>query len=415
MPGRPAPRRPDKRPRGPLLPRRSPALALCLGLCLGFCLSLARPAAGGELRRSMVFMRPLLMGDAYAAMGDEPSTLFYNPAALATMPGGAVEAFTPQMIVDDILFSAILDPDELEEEYGDLTEDDFDDLVGTTLFTNINFRMPFVTSPEAGTAWGVGLDTLAFLEVLNSPLGPSLLVEYFTDLVLFRSYATRLTRRLAVGITPKLVGRLGINKVYTSGELFLGGETLSLENDAAFQDLQDGTVFWTPGVDLGLLYALPFAESWHPRVALTALNLGGWNEGDGSRGMEFGKRPNATAPPQAGELPQINTLGFAVSPTYHGVRYSLAVDFVDLDRRILPGDDLYLRTRVGLEIGIAIRQDGVPLLSLLFGSNATHGSFGVMSRVWIFEIGFGTYRVELGQKPGDNPDDRYGAVFGFRF
>jgi len=413
MPGSPAPRRPDAWPPDPVRPRRLPALAGVLWLAL--CLSLALPAAGGELRRSMAFMRPLLMGDAYAAMGDEPSTLFYNPAALATMPGGAVEAFTPQMIVDDIVFDAIVDPNKLEDEYGDLTEDDFDELIGTTLFTDVNFRMPFVTSPEAGTAWGVGLDTLAFVQILDSPLGPSLRLEYFTDLVLFRSYATKLTDRLAVGITPKLVGRLGINKVYTTGELFLSGESLSFEHDEAFQDLQDGTVFWTPGVDLGLLYALPFAESWHPRVALTALNLGGWNAGDGSRGMEFGKRPNATAPPQAGELPQINTFGFAVSPTYHGVRYSLAVDFVDLDRRILPGDDLYLRTRVGLEIGIAIRGDGVPLLSLLFGANATHGSFGVMSRVWIFEIGFGTYRVELGEKPGDNPDDRYGAVFGFRF
>ncbi len=384
-------------------------------LWLGLCLTLALPAEGGELRRSMSFMRPLLMGDAYVALGDEPSTLFYNPAALATMPGGAVEAFSPQLIVDDILFNAIVDPSKLEDEYGDLSEDDFDDLIGTTLFTDLNFRMPFVTSPEAGTAWGVGLETLAFLEILGSPLGPSLRLEYFTDLVLFRSYATKITERLAVGNTPKIVGRLGLNKVFTTGELFVSGESLNLDNDPAFQDLQDGTTFWAPGVDLGLLYEFPFAESWHPRMGISALNLGGWNDGDGSRGMEFGKRPNATAPPQAGELPQINTLGFAVSPTFYGVRYSLAVDFVDLDRRVLPGDDLYLRTRLGLEIGIAIREDGVPLLSLLFGSNATHGSFGVMSRVWIFEIGFGAYRVELGEKPGDNPDVRYGAVFGFRF
>ena len=110
MPGSPAPRLPEPSPRGPVACRPGPR-AVLHGLCLALCLiGFALPAAGGELRRSMTFMRPMLMGDAHAAMGDEPATLFYNPAALATMPGGAVEAFTPQMIVDDDLFNAIVDP-----------------------------------------------------------------------------------------------------------------------------------------------------------------------------------------------------------------------------------------------------------------------------------------------------------------
>jgi hypothetical protein len=130
--------------------------------------------------------------------------------------------------------------------------------------------------------------------------------------------------------------------------------------------------------------------------------------------MEFGSRPIAEDPPQAGLLPQINTLGFAVSPTYNGIRYTLAVDIVDVTATVLPGDDLLLRSRLGLEIGIGVRKDGTALLSLLGGFNAAQSSLGILTRVWIFEVGLGTYTVERGEKAGANPDNRNVLVFGFR-
>lgn len=415
MPGNPARGRPDAFA-GRYIAGRCIAGKCIAAAVLWTLIALINPqfAAGGELRRSMIFMRPMVMGDAYAAMGDEASTILYNPASLAGLNDGSVEAFTPQVILGDIVLAAIQDPEALQNRYADLTQDDFEDLIGTTIYTDFNIRMPFVTSAEGGYAWGLGLDTLAFMEVLGGPVGPSLRLEYYFDVVTFLTMATTLGDGFQVGITPKLVNRVGINKIFTTGELFLG-DTLSIEEDPAVQDLNDGRIFTVPGVDLGVLYHLPFAPSWDPRVAITALNIGGFDSGQGSRGMEFGKRPNPGDPPQAGVLPQINTIGFAISPAFHGIRYSLAFDVVDYDRRILPGENFFLRTRLGVEIGIGTRPDGTALFSFLFGLNAIHGSFGVMSRIWIFEIGFGTYRVELGEKPGDQPVDRTGILFGFRF
>lgn len=84
-----------------------------------------------------------------------------------------------------------------------------------------------------------------------------------------------------------------------------------------------------------------------------------------------------------------------MSPEYIGIRYTLAVDIVDVTNTVLPGDDLALRTHVGMEIGIGIHSDGTALFSILGGYNANHPSIGVLARDWIFEVGFGRYTVEL--------------------
>ena len=136
---------------------------------------------------------------------------------------------------------------------------------------------------------------------------------------------------------------------------------------------------------------------------------------DKIKGIEFGPRPSPFDPPQAGELPQINTFGFAVSPVFTGIRYTIALDVVDFTRTVLPGKDWKKRSRLGVEMGIGPRRDGTALLAILAGLNASHFSFGGLSRVWIYEIGFGSYTVELGNEAGDKPSDRFAFIFGFRF
>ena len=64
-------------------------------------------------------------------------------------------------------------------------------------------------------------------------------------------------------------------------------------------------------------------------------------------------------------------LGFAVSPPYGNIRFTFALDFVDLGEDALSGDSLSNRTRIGMEIGFGPRKDGAPLFSLLGGWNAT--------------------------------------------
>src|SRR5689334_14129036 len=45
-------------------------------------------------------LRPLLMGDANVAVGDEASTVFYNPAGIADLPMGSYQIGLPIPLLD---------------------------------------------------------------------------------------------------------------------------------------------------------------------------------------------------------------------------------------------------------------------------------------------------------------------------
>ena len=375
----------------------------------------AEISVAGELRRSMSFIRPLLMGDAYVAVADEASTLFYNPAGIVRVPKWSAEVFTPQFLMDERIRKAITDPESLSGEFEGVDETNFRTRLNETVFFDFNLRVPAIVLAGNDVAFGLGVEVLTFFEILGNPVFPGLHLEFFTDGVLFLSLGYELTEDLFFGFTPKVINRIGIDKFLTFGEIFAAGSTASIENDPAFKDLSDGKSFTEFGMDIGFLYQFPFWKGWFPRGGLSFLNIGGIDDSDKIKGIEFGPRPSPFDPPQAGELPQINTFGFAVSPVFTGIRYTMALDVVDFTRTVLPGKDWKKRSRLGVEIGIAPGKDGSALLAIMAGLNATHFSFGVLSRVGIYEIGFGSYTVELGNEAGDKPSDRFAFIFGFRF
>jgi hypothetical protein len=380
----------------------------------------AEPVRGKELRRSMSTLRPLLMGDAYVAVADESTVLFYNPAGLAWISETSVEAFTPQFIFNEPVKTALVDPEKFEEELDDISEDlenqQFETVLGRQFFTNITIRSPIVVFPDKGLVLGLGEEALANLQILKNRVAPLVRVELFADVVVAIGGFGRIGRYFSWGFTLKGINRRGIDKTYTAADLAATAESEEgIAGRPEWKDLLSGKTFTRPGLDLGAVWRLPFGEAWEPRVGISALNIGGYEEGVGLTGMEFGPRDNEFEPPQAGELPQINTIGFALSPWWESIRFTFALDVVDYTRSALPGADYRQRLRLGTEIGLYPHKDGTARLSLLLGWNQGHPSYGLLSRVWIFEIGFGVYTVELGDEFGDNPDLRTTFVLGFRF
>lgn len=402
--------------RGKRRPRpRSRLRRLVLLLAAGLLVLQASPAAARELRRQMPFLRPLLMGDAYTAVGDESSGLFYNPAGLARVHDSSVEALSVQFAADRILTRLLLEPDEVRSEYEGLSPQGLDDIIGTSLFADLQLRLPFVVDAGQGIAYGLGVESLAAIEVVQDEFGlPALQVEAFLDETAFYSTFGSIGG-LSLGLTGKVVNRAGLDKRIDALTLFALGPELNLDNDPDFKALSEGETRLRAGADFGFIYELPGFPDWHPRFGLAVLNYGGRNELLGYHGIEFGQRVDKDTPPTYGRLPLSVNAGFALSPTYNAIRYTFAFDVVDLAKTAIEGDSVNNRTRIGFEIGIGPHDDGTALFSVLFGWNATHFSVGVLSRVWIFEIGMGRYTVEKGPNPGANPEDRRVLLIAFRF
>ena len=375
----------------------------------------AGPArAAREVRRHFPFIRPLLMGDAYVAVADEASAVFYNPAALALGQDNAYEAFNPQIIVNSLVDALLTNPDQVAAQYQNLDAATFQSLLGTRLYSQIDLRMPFITLARKNLAFGLGIEFLANAEVMGNPVIPSLHLEFHADAIAFVTMATQVTERMAVGITPKAIYRKGLDRVFTFGELFAAGATADISSNPDFIALTDKS-YLEYGLDLGLVYRLPFWPGWQPRIGVSMLNVGSYTSEKGLGGVVFGQRPTPYDPPLGGELQQLNSIGFAVSPTYFGMRLTLAFDLVDVTQTVLPGSDWLKRTRLGGEIGVGVRDDGSSLFSLLGGLNGTHASFGMLSRIWFMEVGLGSYEVELGENAGDHAERFTVLLFGFRF
>ncbi len=375
----------------------------------------AHPAAARELRRQMPFLRPLLMGDAYVAVGDESTALFYNPAGLARLKEGTIEISPFHFGADKELAGVLLDSKAVQAKYNNLTLASLQNLVGTSLYFDVSLRLPFITATNQGAAYGIGAESMGAAEVVLDSLGlPAIQLELFVDETALWSLYGQFGN-LSLGVTGKVINRVGIDKTIGVATLFANGGVLDLKNDPDWVALTQGKAKTRTGLDLGMIYQFPGAENWQPRFGISVLNLGQYDSKRGFVGIEFGAVPDPDTPPLYGRLPLITSIGFAVSPTFAFVRYTLALDVVDVGRTAIPGKSLSNRTRVGFEAGVGPHDDGTALFSLLCGWNATHFSVGILSRVTIFEIGFGRYTVEKGDKPNADPEERRVLLIAFRF
>lgn len=386
------------------------------GLCIVLAVCWAPSVLHGEeLRRSMPYVRPLLMGNAHVAVADEASSLLYNPAGLARLAESSYQILTVQLNADEDMSALLLNGEELEYDYSDLTALELLALVGTSLHAEAIVQVPIVVKSGSGV-FGLAVDALVDYEVVALDGTVALEVESFVDYQVISGLFGNLGKYFSWGANLRLISRNGVHKVIDALTLYAGGgATADLENDEDYLEFVNGRIHNRAAIDLGIIFRIPGSTNWQPRFGLSAINLGGYRSGTGFIGVEFGERPTADDPPVAGELPLNYAIGFAVSPTYGIVRYTFALDMVDLTRTAIGGDSWNNRTRVGFEAAVAPNPDGTALFSLLFGWNATHFGAGVLSRIYFMEIGFGNYIVERGTSIGENPDSRSVLIVGFRF
>ena len=340
--------------------------------------------------------------------------MWYNPAGPARLGANTIEAFTMQLSADAVTKQALTGDATAGSQYDNFTAAELVEAVGDSSYTQLTLKLPVVVIAKAGVAWGLAVDSLVDMEIVDLGGDYGILLEAYVDYQIVGNRFWAFGNSLFLGSALKVINRLGVHKSIDSATLYATGE-FDLESDEDVQDFYSGRSRTRVGLDLGLIFQLPGSGTWQTRFGLSVMNIGGYDSDTGLAGIEFGSRPSAGEPPIGGELPLNIALGFAVSPTYGNIRFTFALDFVDLGEDALSGDSLSNRTRIGMEIGFGPRKDGAPLFSLLGGWNATHFGGGFITRLSFMEIGMGSYTVERGSAPDENPQPRRVLLIGFRF
>lgn len=200
--------------------------------------------------------RALGMGDAFVAVADDYSGLFYNPAGLARRDRGQVNlsmsyGATPGALdfyngYKDIGDNSSLSETDKQQKYLELIERHYGDVYS------------FRTSPLEGfwvrPNWGMAfipLDLSVEL-AMHKSVGPSINATVYADTTLAYGYGNNIYSipgQFSWGITGKFVNRGYMNKRVTALDL-AGGQELISKNDLAegYTIDADLGVLWTPEI-----------------------------------------------------------------------------------------------------------------------------------------------------------------------
>jgi len=190
-------------------------------------LSLTAAAARDEEPFMIRDLRPLAMGGAFTAIGEDANTLFYNPAGVATAKKTHLTLMQIGITIgddtkkgydwykdnkDDVNKMSDLKDGTAEERarYDKLIREVVDKVSKLRIITEINFPQFSVVSPHKNLSYGFGLFTNLSGVARIYERTPSILIDFNikADGVAPVAFAMRfLNNRLAVGIAPKMVMR----------------------------------------------------------------------------------------------------------------------------------------------------------------------------------------------------------------
>lgn len=213
--------------------------------------------------------RALGMGDAFVAVADDYSAIFYNPAGLARRENGQINlsmsyAGTPGAIDFYNEFGKIEDSGQTEQQkqqsYLELIERHYGDVYGLRLSPSEAFWV----RPQ----WGVALIPmdLSVEFAMHKQVGPVLNTTIYADTTLGLSYADDLKSfshgRFSWGVTGKFVNRGFFSKSIGAIDLASSSEVVSqadlLEGYTVDADIG---VLWTPDLpDVGLWSVMRLAR-----------------------------------------------------------------------------------------------------------------------------------------------------------
>lgn len=362
-----------------------------LALCVVAGLLRIVPANAVEMDKLYSGIRPLGMGNAFAAVADDENAAFYNPAGL-TYVGAEdwkAEILNPKVEVSASALDFKKDAENINT--GDTTAAvnmmrkyvGKHQHIGASLFPNYTGH-----NLEIGVLGKMSMDA-----EVNSPAYPVLLADLKTDMGLIVAIGySFLEERLRTGVTLKYLQRKRFYREFTAVDIANNGTTYNFNDN-----VKTASAF---GGDLGFTYQFE-NEEWKPRAALALQNIGNMDFGD------YRYAPASPAVPNAYRQ-QINIAGSVTRDVGIG-KATIAADYNDLAGNVGTDQDKAKRLHLGAEFKFS------HILALRAGFNQGYLSYGAGLNFSAVKLDYAFYKEEVGAYAGQREDARHAMELSIGF
>ncbi|UOF01086.1 PorV/PorQ family protein [Bdellovibrio reynosensis] len=225
-------------------------------------ISLAAESISTTIHHSYQAPRALGMGDAFVAVANDYTAMFYNPAGLARREDGQINmsmsfAGTPGVMDFYNEFSEIESSGQSESDKTQAILQLIDDHYGESM----QFRLQPLEGVWVRPNWGIALipADVSLDFAMHRQVGPAIDTTLYADTTLALSYADDIKSvshgRLSVGITGKFVNRAFFSKSVAASDFASQDEVIQTS------DLLEG---YTLDADIGALWTpeLPDSGMW---------------------------------------------------------------------------------------------------------------------------------------------------------
>lgn len=350
-------------------------LMICLlNLCIALFLS--SPVWAKAYPNFYRGVRPLGMGNAFTAVGDDENALFYNPAALAQISTLTVELLNPTFEASNSSYDLYKDSDDIDTNNTGQVAELLRKYVGEPQHARISLF------PHAGFKVGkygvmVGYFGQATLDAeIRDNAWPQAETTYIADHGPLVGLGRRIgASNMRIGATVKYLHRENLDEIYTATDIADDNFEDRFESD-----LVKGTDL---ALDIGVLYTLPYDWPVRTDVGLSIQNL---------PKMDFGNARD--------QKTQAN-IGIAIQKHFAKCCLVGALDYRDLTHALEEDDDIAKRLHMGLELQLP------KILAVRAGLNQGYATYGVTLDFRFVRLDFASYTEEVGAYAGQRDDRRY--------